>query len=357
LASLVTGAIAGIPAVILGRLAAREIQMSGGTYLDDGDARAGFALGVVGTIVSLTVLADRVAAESVPAALVTFACGVAGYGALLVGARWRAAPQPLRALSSRSGWPLWLAIAGALLAGSAGLWEKRADDDRLRREAAVACANEMQALDAAANEHRFDDARTHASKARAVCIGQALGHIQGAERRLPEEEAAYRSFLEQQHAEQEAEAAAERERQAQADFDQRNASLQSRFAAIQADAARAQWIEARDQVNQTAADLEFFRGTHVTSSAAWLQFASRLEALSKTVLPKAEQAERARAAAEEAARRREEARQKAAEAAAAAREASRPVLCCDGWVSGCLCAAPSHRGCCSWHHGICGCAQ
>ena len=41
---------------------------------------------------------------------------------------------------------------------------------------------------------------------------------------------------------------------------------------------------------------------------------------------------------------------------AAVHEAERVLQCCDGSTSGCLCQAPSHRGCCSHHGGVCGCA-
>ncbi|MFI5300454.1 MAG: hypothetical protein ACHREM_20395 [Polyangiales bacterium] len=41
--------------------------------------------------------------------------------------------------------------------------------------------------------------------------------------------------------------------------------------------------------------------------------------------------------------------------AAAVHEASRLLLCCDGSYSGCQCNG-AHRGCCSHHGGVCGCA-
>jgi len=61
----------------------------------------------------------------------------------------------------------------------------------------------------------------------------------------------------------------------------------------------------------------------------------------------------------DAKQKQEEATRKATEAAEAAREheASRSLLCCDGTESpSCLCHAGSHQGCCSHHHGVCGCA-
>ena len=60
-----------------------------------------------------------------------------------------------------------------------------------------------------------------------------------------------------------------------------------------------------------------------------------------------------KAAAEAAAARR--AAEERRTAAEAAREAMRPLLCCDGSPSpSCLCGG-NHRGCCSWHGGVCGC--
>lgn len=37
--------------------------------------------------------------------------------------------------------------------------------------------------------------------------------------------------------------------------------------------------------------------------------------------------------------------------------AARMVKCCDGTIGGCLCSAPSKRGYCSHHGGICGCEE
>lgn len=128
------------------------------------------------------------------------------------------------------------------------------------------------------------------------------------------------------------------------------AALQSALDTVVAEARNAR-LPARSRANKfdRALMLVGLAGSYdqngLGQSVAALR-AERDKALAVAVIEETAAAEAA------AARRAAEDRRAAAEAA---REASRPLLCCDGSPSpSCLCGG-NHRGCCSWHGGVCGC--
>jgi hypothetical protein len=357
-ASLGLGALAGIPAILLGRLVLREIADGNGRYTGERDARLGLTLGWVSTLASFALLSFVVASSVAAVGLVLVVFGVLPAGAAVAGKFWAAAPEPLRAWGAKTGrsaWPFWAAALAAIISGGAGFAEKRQTDERLRIEAAATCAQGTWLATEATTRNLFDDAHSHLRVARGSCVGAELLRAEQLDAGLPAKEVEFRRRRDQEQAEKEVRLTAENEQRAQAMFDERTAGILERLNSAAAMTTQRRWLDAQNELARTAALLQDFGGTKVETSERWLRFKARLAELREKIAPGVQQAEKAREAVEEAKRKREEALQKAREAAEAAREASRRVQCCDNSLSpSCLCNGP-HRGCCSHHGGICGC--
>lgn len=358
-AALGLGPLTGIPAILLARLVLRETAESNGLYIGESGANTGRVLGWVGSLIWSSLVLYWAASASMVAGLTAVALGCVAASATVTGRLWEGATPPLRRLGTMpigASWPLWTAMAAAVVAGNAGLHRKMLADERLRLEAATTCATEVPRADAAVLASRFDEARARLGVARGACVGPELARVVHMDAELPGKEAEHRQRLEREEAERRARLAAERDRQAAAKFDERAKGIVERLDAAEGKSSQRRWLEARDDLDRVGTDLDEFKGTKVTTVERWLGFKARLDAFKQRIAPDAAKAEKVRAAEEEAKRKREEAQERAREAVEAAREARLRVRCCDGSLSrSCLCSSVSNRGCCSHHGGICGC--
>jgi hypothetical protein len=240
-ASLVLGALAGIPAVLLARLVMREISEGNGIYTGERDAKSGLALGWIGTLLSLSLVLYWTAASSALVGPIAVLVGVLAAAAAAVGKFWGGASGPLRTLGTQpasSAWPFWFATAATILAGSAGLTERRQRDEQLRREEAATCEREARHAHEAVVANRFDDARDHIRTARVVCLGSELIGVAELDAQLPGKEREYRRRRAEEEAERRARDAAEKERQDAARCEERAGSILERLNAATSKAAQ-----------------------------------------------------------------------------------------------------------------------
>ena len=359
LASLAFGLFAGVPAILLSRLVLEEIAAARDLYEGERDGWIGLILGWVGTLFSSWLLLEWASSSSVTAGVVVIVAGGLVLGAVAIGKLWEDSPKQLRAIAAGPlalTLPLWI-MAGVILgAGGVGLREKVQADERARAEAVQRCAAETALAKGALTGGRFTEAVDHLHAAGEACVGAEKAAITELEASLPDREAAYRRQRAQEEAERRVKAAAERERRAVERFQAQAEVIRRHLDASAANASQSRWLDVRDELAVAARWLEEFTGTNVTTSDEYVQLKRRHDELKGRSARSIEKALKVREAEAEAARKREEAQERARAAAAAAREANRHVVCCDGVVSpSCLCAADSHRGCCSHHGGICGC--
>lgn len=341
-AALLLGPLAGVPAILLGRLTVGEIERSGGRYAGEARARLGLSLGWAGTLLHALLGLYFLGAFSEAIALVVLGLGAAVALVVAVGALVPAAPRPFLAagaLARRAPRLVVPAVIGLMAAGAVGFVSKRSADERARLELEAA---EREAAEVAAKER--EEARRRGEEAAAL-----------AARRRAEEEARR----------------AEREREAAARFPEVEKIVASRLQLASAKSAQRRWDEAEVALNQASAALEELRDTEVARSERWSSLSAQVERLRPAIHARVEQLRKQREEQErlkeererqqeERARRLEEAREAAAARAASAREQRRGslrLMCCDGTLSpSCLCDGP-RRGCCSHHKGVCGCEE
>lgn len=376
-AALLLGPIAGVPAILLGRLAIGEIERSGGRYAGEARARLGLSLGWAGTLLHALLGLYFLGASSEAIALAVLGLSGAVALVLAVGALVPAAPRPFLAagaLARRAPRLVVPAVIGLIAAGAAGFASKRSADERARLEALAACNEERRAAAEALGVGRLDRASARLAEARRLCTGAELeaveredAEVAAKEReaiRRREEEAA--ALAARRRAEEEARRA-EKERQAAARFPEVERTVASRLQLASAKSAQRRWDEAEVALQAAATELEELRDTEVARSERWASLSAQVErqrpvihAGVEELRKQREEQERRREEQErqreERARRLEEAREAAREAAAEARRGSAYVRCNDGTYSpSCLCSRASFRGCCSHHGGVDGC--
>ncbi|WP_434047560.1 MULTISPECIES: hypothetical protein [Sorangium] len=379
-AALVLGPLAGVPAILLGRLVLREIARSEGRYTGEARARLGVGLGWAGTQVFTLLLLYMIGAASEPVALAVLGSGVVAGLAIAIGAGAAGAPQPLAAAaraSRRAPWVIYPAVTGLLGVGLAGFLTKQSADERARLEALAACQEARRSAGEALEAASFDEARSHLQEARRTCVdGAALQEAarteadvdarerEAIERRAQEEaarEERERAEAERERAEEQRRRA-EREQRAAARFKEVAPAIARQVQVASARATQRRWGDAQAALSQAELALDEFRGTDVQRSERGAALLAQVVRLRPDVDAGVEQTRQRREAEE---RRRQELKaaaeerlQQMKEAAEERRQASLRVQCCDGTLSpSCLCGRSSYRGCCSHHGGVCGCEE
>lgn len=354
--ALVTGPLAGVPAILLGRVVEREVAASNNRLT--GPVRRFVHLGWAGTYGGVFLVLYAIASSSSTFELILLLVGALAGSALAIGSLPRA-PKALAAwknLAQRAPVLVGVPIAGVLLAGAAGYLARERADEQRRVEAAERCDASLQAADEALAENRFDDGRSQISIAGDVCTGAALAAVSSRTAVLAEREAAYRKHRED-------EAAARRVRELATYASDASNYLQKAEALV----AQRKW-EAADQELRGAEVLLSGLRTRQAATEVVEPLAKRSAAVREQIAPGLEQARKTREAQEAAEEHRRAAREadvaaqeaaeerrRAAREAAASVQGSRGVLYCrDGSISGCSCTGP-RRGCCSHHGGVAGC--
>lgn len=355
LLALVTGPIAGIPAILLGRVVDQESARSNGRIIaaPRGFTQAGWA----GTYAGLLLLLYLFASVSIAFSMVLVCAGAAAALALIVGSAPRA-PSFLSAWNRfvrRAPALVGVPVAGVLLAGAAGYVSKRGVDERARMEAAQQCDASLHAFDGALAENKFVESRAQLSMARGVCTGAVLETLSGRAMTLDEREAADQKRREAEEGERRAREAAQAARLAEQQ--RADAAKEADMALRQAEtsAAKGQWEVAEDQLQRADRALSSLRDLHAENGVLD-PLHKRASVVRGRITPGLDQIRKVREAQAAAEERRRAAQEAAAAArqAAVERQSSRVLMCNDGTVSGCPCAG-SHRGCCSHHHGVAGC--
>ncbi|KYF91870.1 hypothetical protein BE20_13485 [Sorangium cellulosum] len=379
-AAMVLGPLAGVPAILLGRIVHREITRSEGRYTGEARARLGFGLGWAGTQVYTLLLLYAIGATFEPVALVVLGAGVLAGLVIAIGASATGAPQPFATAaqaSRQAPWVICPAIAGLLGVGFAGFITKQNADERARLETLAACQEARRSANEALAAASFERARSKLQDARRTCVEEAAlqeiarieADVDAKEReaiqRRAEEEAARE---ERERAEKELERAAEqrrraeREQKAAARFKDVAPTIARHVQVASSRATQRRWEDAQAALSQAELALDEFRGTGVQQSERCAALLAQVVRLRPDVDAGVEQARQRR---EEEERRRqqmkeaaEERLQEMKEAAEERRQASLRVQCCDGTISpSCLCGRSSYRGCCSHHGGVCGCEE
>ncbi|MDI1476411.1 hypothetical protein [Polyangium sp. y55x31] len=362
-ASLLLGAITGIPAILLARLVQREIAESAGRYAGESHARRGEFLGAVGTYGSGFLVLFALA-YSWPAVAAAGAVTAAMGGLVAFVTRGQEPTQPLSALGV---WlrrtPGWIAIGGVLVSAVGGFFVGQKAEESARIEAMARCDERMREAEEAKATNAFELARSSLREARTSCLGTQVEKLAAAEVDLGAKETAYKERRQKEEAERrvqaEREAAEQRKRMFEFGVDAAATALKH----ATDEAVRGKWTEAKEDIDKAEKSLRDVAWAEFTTEKRWRDLSAQIEPLRKRIAPgleqqrKAEEAALARKiAADEAAIQRQEAERKRQEAAEAAREANRHVLCRDGTVSPtCLCSRASKRGCCSHHGGVAGC--
>ena len=344
-AMLGCGPIAGVPAILLGRLVLREIADSPRLFHGQNSGTSAIALGSVGTcLYSAIGLAYIAQSDS------SLERAFAIFGALLlVVLAMSMVAQSLRR------WPVVVAgaaasatlLAGALIAATQrGLVEARE-----LKEAQQECLREVQRAQTALVETDFSKARIHQRAAEPPCKRASDASAATLQTQISREESVE---LEKRRLEEKAheEAAAER-------FTREAPELREQVAKANALANQAKWQEAWDVLARAQDRLARYADTKVESTDSWRALSAEVFAARPRIAKPLEAIETAQRKAEAARQDREQAqaevRSRAATRSVGASSGSSTVLCCDGTRSpSCGCDRSSFRGCCSHHGGICG---
>ena len=357
--ALVTGPLAGVPAILLGRVVEREIVASNNRLT--GTVRRFVHLVWAGTYGGVFLVLYAIALLSPTFELILLLIGALAGAVLAIGSLPRA-PRFLSAwrhLAQRAPVLVGTLIAGVLVAGVAGYVTRLRAEERRRVEAAELCDASIRAADEAVAENRFDDGRSQLSTAGDVCTSAALGAVSSRATTLAEREATYRKHLEE-------EAAARRARVTAEEVASYTSDADAFLRKAESLAVQRQW-EAADQELRGADVLLSALRTRQAAKEVVETLEKRSAAVRDQIAPNLEQARKIREAQEAAEERRRAAREaataaqeaaeerrRAAREAAAAQESEKVLMCRDGSISGCPCAG-SHRGCCSHHGGVAGC--
>ncbi|MFO0590321.1 MAG: hypothetical protein U0441_22455 [Polyangiaceae bacterium] len=364
LLALVTGPLAGLPAIVLGRVVERESARTNGRLI--GAPPLFVHLGWAGTYAGLFLGCYFIAASSVPVAMGFVGLGALAGLSLAVGGDSRAprAISAWNALVRRSPVLIGAPIAGVLLSGAAGYVTKKNNDERARAEAEERCRQGLLAADRGIGAEDFPAARQGLVTARETCVGPVLDSVAEKEALFQTRESAARKRHEEEAAAERARAAEQHEKDLADSRARTQLDAEESLRKAEAFAAQRRWEDAEQELRGADKAVSSLRDLHASSDVLE-PLEKRITALRTRIAPGLEQARKLREAQEAAEERRraaqaaaEERRRAAQEAAAAAREAASEssglLYCRDGSVSGCACAG-SHRGCCSHHGGVAGC--
>ncbi len=354
--SVMFGALAGIPAIMLARLVLREIAESDGRYHGGELAQRGEQLGTVGTYLT-GMVALFVLSYWWPVAIVA-GIGIAITGAAIaLATRDASHDRPLAALGQRLRQGVGAMALGGVIAASVGGFVKgRQAEETARLEAIAQCDALLRDAELAIAANTFAQAKSNLETSRASCLGAQIEKLKQARADFDTKETAYNARIEKEAAERRAKA--ERE-VAEARLRAFEGALQDAAKALKDasdTAARGKWIDANAHTDRASKSLQDVAWPEFVEEKRWVDATKQVDALRKRIavpleqLRKAEESARARkAAAEDAAK-------KQVEAAEEAREASKHLLCNDGTRSpSCLCNRANRRGCCSRHGGVAGC--
>jgi hypothetical protein len=355
-ASLIAGAITGIPALLLARLVHREYLEARGRYTDAHAKPWAAACAWGGTLVSCFGVLWLVASGWEPLGWCLLGLGVlaglaiaAGEGALKpfvsLSHRTRAAPVLVTAV-----------LVGLMVTGATGVAAARASAARARDEAALACGRDRQRADELLGGGHFGDALEALRDARAVCVGANLAGLPATNERVlrAREDAVVREAAEAKA--RAAKEAAERAKALEVSWTAEADVARQRVEHAESVAKVRNWADATRDLDVAEARLSGFRSTPIEASAVWRDLSRRIAELRVRLAPELERIRLLDAAKQRQLAAVEEAKRKAEEAteAARARSENRELVCGDGSISGCACAG-SHRGCCSHHGGVAGC--
>lgn len=320
-AILGAGPLAGIPAIVLGRIVLREIDASRGQYLGRGAVLASIALGWAGTFIYSTIAVAALTSQNPPTGGGLFGIGLA---VALLTVAMAAVPRlrTHRALVAPG------VVAALVLVGGVtfGRVHRNSVDERARLQAARACENDLTTGQRALIQNDFAGARHSAARARSACGADSRARVQEFSAAIDREEAIYTAALQKKQRE-EAEA---REVDAEARFRTAIPELTRLLRATKASANAGRWETARDSLQRARSMLASFADFRVAKTEDWRKLQALAEAERPRIATAVAALERLREREAEARRQREEAIEAAKERARSEQteSAADSVPCC-----------------------------
>jgi hypothetical protein len=288
----------GIPAILLGKKAQREIAASPTRYAGGGFALGGIALGWLGVLTFCFVAGIMLALSSRVAGVLLVIVPVLGVACGAVGHWAPSAPRLLRAVATsliRSPAPSGVPLAVLVLAGAIGLWQGAAKETA----AAESCSAAKLALQSSLSEDAYGAARKALYDVSANCSAVPLAEVNRITAEIEAREAAYNNRAAE---DAKAKATAAKVASFPVQAEEANRSL----AAEQSAVTQRKWDEADAALKDVERLLDGFRGTSIEKTQQWLDLRARAADERKRIQPQVDaymkQADKRREA-EEAQRR------------------------------------------------------
>ena len=273
-AALLLMPLTGIPAIILGAKAAREIKEQPHRYSGAGIALTGRVLGWVGCGELAWLIASANGSRSTALGIVFAVVGVAGVAAALFGAFREG---PLRRVP-----PLSIFISGALiLGGVVGIVRTR----NQAAEWAAECANSKAQITTGITKNNFPAARTALVHVRAVCPRSDAEQADAIEKQIASLEAAWNQEQSDRQIAQREAAAKKKEGDAIATWPQASTDIAAAHKRASTDAALGKWSDADADLRPAELALPTFAGTSVAQAKPWSELDAKVRALRQRIDP------------------------------------------------------------------------
>src|ERR1019366_1164597 len=272
--ALVTTAVTGIPAILLGYSAIKGIEAQPHIFEGKTKAKAGILLGCVGSCVFGLLLGRGLGHSSVTSGVTTVLLGLAVFaGVLTVAKKWAWRSSRCLAFAATP----TLVVIGAtsgLIGGHAAAAAKFA-----------LCQRNESATKSQVVAKNLNGAQTSLDLARDECPDTEQATIAELSHMLEQQETAAKQIADEQTAMQLAAAAAAKDDQAVASFPQASTQINALYKRASSEMSAGQWSAADGDLSTAESDLGNYDGTSVGSTKSWTDLSVKLVALRQRLQP------------------------------------------------------------------------
>lgn len=267
------GPLTGVPAILLGARALRDIAVAPERFSGKGSAAAGRVFGWVGCVFGALYAGSTSGQSSLGLAIVVGLAGLAGTAATLVGAVKKTGPLASIPLTS-------IAVTIALVVGSAvGAMGARAEADRK----AAACVKATADVSARLAKNDFPAARSAVATAKLACDATAGADLAQRARQIDEQERAWRKSEEDRVEAKRVADAQKKEEDAVTSWPTKSPAIAATYRRAANDLAMG-WTADADKDLQSAETMTAeFAGTSIANDKAWKDLSAQEAALRKRV--------------------------------------------------------------------------